>query len=77
MDSIKVPRYKSNLSLATLEMGAIAWGLERFKDHTKQAKVIKVYYDCTVGCFRKGFLKKYFKILTDRAHITMTNVLLY
>ena len=43
MDSIKVPKFKTNLSLVTRELGAIAWSLERFKHHTKQAQVIKVH----------------------------------
>ena len=43
MDSIKVPKFKANLSLVTRELGVIAWGLERFKHHTKQAQVIRVH----------------------------------
>ena len=43
IDSIKVLKFKVNLSLVTRELGAIAWSLERFKHHTKQAQVIRVH----------------------------------
>ena len=40
MDSIKVPNFNVDLSPVTQELGAIAWGLERFQHHTKQSQVI-------------------------------------
>ena len=56
MDSIKVPNFKSNLSLVTREIGEIAWSLERFRHHTKQAQVIKVHCNnpATVKALKKG-----------------------
>ena len=35
MESIKVPKFKVNLSTVTQKLGAIAWSLERSKHYTK------------------------------------------
>ena len=57
MYSIKVPKVKANLSLVTRELGAIAWGLERFKHHIKQAQVIRVHCNnpATIKALEKGY----------------------
>ena len=62
MDSISIPKCEPNLSLTTLEMGAITWGLERFKDYTGKTPLVKVY--CNSASMVRA-LKKMFTEITD------------
>ena len=55
MDSTFIPKHKANLSSTVLEMGAIAWGLEKFHLYMAGALLVKVYCDSasTVKALKK------------------------
>ena len=45
MDSTFIPPNKSNMDTTVLEMGAIAWPLDKFHHYTAGAPLVKVYCD--------------------------------
>ena len=59
MYSTFIPSHKANLSSTVLEMGAIAWGLEKFHLYTAGAPLVKIYCDSasTVNALRKNIME--------------------
>ena len=56
MDSTFIPPNKTNMDTTVLEMGAIAWALDKFRHYTAGAPLVKIYCDSasTVNALKKN-----------------------